>query len=412
MTPAVRVGIVGYGQQGGVYADLVAAGRVPGMVLGALSARSPDKREAAARAHPGVPFHADAVDLMESGDVDAVVVCVPPYEHPRVAGEALTRGLHVLVEKPAGVHTRRVRELNDLAASRPELTFAMMFNQRANPIGRRVKEIVDAGEIGAIRRSTWVVTSWWRPQAYFDSSPWRATWAGEGGGVLVNQAPHQLDLWQWICGVPTSVWSKVAYGFRRDIAVEDEVTAVVDHGDGVTGTFITGTHDLVGTDRLEILGDSGKVVVEGSRTATVTRFARPERELSESLGAADVERLLTGRPVEALAGFATTEVLEFDSVWGEQHAEVLANFAANILDGTPLLAPGSEGILGVRLANAIHLSSWTGEEVSLDFDEDAFLEGLAQRVAAEKASGTGGSARRRSLSDSVGVTRRYGRGNS
>jgi predicted dehydrogenase len=199
--------------------------------------------------------------------------------------------------------------------------------------------------------------------------------------VLVNQAPHQLDLWQWICGVPRSVYAKVAYGFRRDIAVEDEVTVVADYGEGVTGVFVTATHDLTGTDRFEILGDKGKIVVDGSKTATVTRLKRPERELSESMSLADVSRIFAGE-LDSDAYF-TTETIEFDSAWGGQHIGVLENFAANILNGTPLLAPGSDGIVGVRLANAIHLSSWLGREVPLDFDEDRYLELLNERIRAE-----------------------------
>ena len=256
-----------------------------------------------------------------------------------------------------------------------------MFNQRNNPLYRRIKEIVDAGEIGAIRRTNWIITTWWRPQGYYDQSAWRATWGGEGGGVLVNQAPHQLDLLQWICGIPKSVYAKVAYGFRRNIAVEDEVTAVLDYGDGATGVFITAVHDLVGTDRFEILGDNGKIVVENSKTATVTRLTKPERELSDGMGMEDVMRLFTGQL--NTDDYYSSEVIEFESAWGSQHAGVLENFAANILDGTPLIAPGSDGINGVRLANAIHLSSWTGQEVPLDFDEDLYLSELNQRIRDE-----------------------------
>ena len=170
-----------------------------------------------------------------------------------------------------------------------------MFNQRNNPLYARLKEIVGSGAIGRIRRTNWIITTWWRPQGYYDQSPWRATWGGEGGGVLVNQAPHQLDLWQWICGTPRSVYAKVAYGFRRDIAVEDEVTALVDYGDGATGIFVTATHDMVGTDRFEILGDIGKIVVMNSKTATVTRLTKPERELSDSMSIEDVRRVLMGK---------------------------------------------------------------------------------------------------------------------
>ncbi|MDH2443348.1 Gfo/Idh/MocA family oxidoreductase [Amnibacterium sp. CER49] len=381
MTDAVRLGIIGFGAQGGMYAGLVAAGRVPGMVLGAVADTDRTKAALVEERFGAVPFFDDHLALLDSGEVDAVVTTVPHYLHTEVAMAALARDVHVLVEKPAGVYTKQVAELNAFAASKPGLAFAIMFNQRTNPLYRRLKEILDSGGIGAIRRSSWIITTWWRPQGYYDQSAWRATWGGEGGGVLVNQAPHQLDLWQWLCGVPQRVFSKVAYGFRRDIAVEDEVTVVADHGDGVTGVFITATHDLVGTDRLEILGDAGRIVVEGGRTATVTRLTRPERELSDGMGPDDVRRLFTGEL--DTQRFLATEVLEFDSAWGDQHAAVLENFAAHILDGTPLLAPGAEGIAAVRLANAIHLSSWLGREVPLDFDEDEFLRLLNDRIRAE-----------------------------
>jgi len=380
-TSPVRLGIIGLGAQGSMYAKMLTDGAIPNMTLGAIADIDDAKKQKAAELYPEVPFFDDHLSLIESGTVDAVVTTVPHYLHPQMGIDALSRGIHALVEKPAGVYTAQVRELLDYAASKPELSFAIMFNQRNNPLYRRLKEIVDAGEIGAIRRTNWIITTWWRPQGYYDQSAWRATWGGEGGGVLVNQAPHQLDLWQWICGVPKSVYAKVAYGFRRDIAVEDEVTAVVDYGDGATGTFITATHDLVGTDRFEILGEQGKIVVEGSKTATVTRLIKPERELSDAMKAEDVVKLFMGEidPAELY----TTETIEFDSAWGQQHAGVLENFAANIIDGTPLLAPGADGINGVRLANAIHLSSWTGREVPLDFDEDEYLRELNARIRAE-----------------------------
>jgi predicted dehydrogenase len=379
MAAHVRLGIIGLGAQGSMYAKLIADGQVPNMQIGALSDTDPAKAKVAA--DYGVPFFGDYLAMLDSGDVDAVVTCVPHYLHPEMGINALRKDIHALVEKPAGVYTRQVKQLNEFASGKPELTFGIMFNQRKNPLYARLKEIVDNGEIGKIRRTNWIITTWWRPQGYYDQSAWRATWGGEGGGVLVNQAPHQLDLWQWICGVPKSVYAKVAYGFRRDIAVEDEVTAMVDYGDGVTGVFVTATHDLIGTDRFEILGDQGKIVVENSRVATVTRLSTPERELSDNMGPDDVVKLFTGGLDPAQ--FYTQEVLEFDSAWGAQHAGVLENFAANILDGTPLLAPGSDGINGVRLANAIHLSSWTGREVPLDFDEDDYLAELNQRIRDE-----------------------------
>jgi predicted dehydrogenase len=381
MTQKVRLGIIGLGAQGSMYAKFITDGLVPNMEIGAIADTDPGKAELVASQYPGVSFYTDYLELLESGDVDAVVTCVPHYLHPKMGMDALKRGVHALVEKPAGVYTKQVNELNAFAASHPELSFGIMFNQRNNPLYVRLKEIVDNGEIGNILRSNWIITNWWRPQGYYDQSAWRATWGGEGGGVLVNQAPHQLDLWQWICGVPKSVYAKVAYGYRRNIAVEDEVTALVDYGNGATGVFITATHEMTGTDRFEIVGDQGKIVVENSKTATVTRLKKPERELSESMDMSDVMKLFMGQL--NTEDYYTQETIEFDSVWGAQHAGVLENFAANVLDGTPLLAPGSDGIKGVRLANAIHLSSWRGAEVSLDFDEEEFLAELNNRIRSE-----------------------------
>lgn len=381
MTDTVRLGIIGLGAQGGMYAKFIADGLVPSMSVAAIADIDEAVRTKAAGLYPEAAIFDDYIAMLSSGSVDAVITCVPHFLHPEMAIEALNRDVHVLVEKPAGVYTKQVAELNRVAASKPELTFGIMFNQRNNPLYIRLKEIVDNGEIGAIRRSNWIITNWWRPQGYYDQSAWRATWGGEGGGVLVNQAPHQLDLWQWICGVPQSVYAKVAYGFRRDIAVEDEVTAVADYGNGVTGVFVTATHDIVGTDRFEILGDQGKIVVENSKTATVTRLKKPERELSDSMTMDDVMKLFMGQ-LNA-ADLYETEIIEFDSPWGAQHSGVLENFAQAVLNGTPLLAPGSDGMKGVRLANAIHLSSWTGTEVSLDFDEDEFLGMLNERIRDE-----------------------------
>jgi predicted dehydrogenase len=381
MADKVRAGIVGLGGQGLAYADLIADGLIPDMALGAAFDVDLAKEQVVKSKYPGMPFYSDYADLLQSGDVDAVIICVPHYLHPELGIAALKQDIHVLIEKPAGVYTKQVNELNAVAASKPELTFAIMFNQRNNPLYREIKEIVSSGQIGEIRHTSWIITTWWRPQVYYDQSAWRGTWGGEGGGVLVNQAPHQLDLWQWICGVPQSVYAKVAYGFRRNIAVEDEVTALVDYGGGATGVFVTATHDLVGTDRLEVVGDSGKIVVDNSRTATVTRLKVPERQLGEGIDMPTVWRLLGGQ--ENTDAYYTSEVLEFESTSGEGHARVLENFAANILNGEPLIAPGVEGINGVRLANAIYLSSWKGAEVPLDFDDDEYLSELNRRIAEE-----------------------------
>jgi len=381
MTESIRLGIIGLGAQGSMYAQFIADGRVPNVTLAAIADIDGTKQHVAAERFPAAQFFTDHIALLDSGTVDAVVTTVPHFLHPQMAIDALERDVHVLVEKPAGVYTRQVEQMNAVARSKPHLRFAVMFNQRNNPLYQRIKEIVDAGEIGRIIRSNWIITTWWRPQGYYDQSAWRATWGGEGGGVLVNQAPHQLDLWQWICGTPVSVFAKVSYGLQRDIAVEDEVTVLADFGGGSTGVFVTATHDLVGTDRLEIQGDAGKIVVDDSSVATVTRLVKPERELSAGMDMEDVRRLFMGE-LDA-SRLYTQETLQFPSAWGDQHVGVLANFAASILDGAELIAPGEDGILGVTLANAIHLSSWSGREVPLDFDEAEYLRLLDERIREE-----------------------------
>ncbi|MCH6265947.1 Gfo/Idh/MocA family protein [Neobacillus citreus] len=376
----VKLGIIGLGAEGGMYAKFISEGKVKNMVIGAICDNDPAKKQVAQENYPDVPFYDNYIDMLESGDVNAVVTTVPHYLHPEMGIEALKRNIHALVEKPAGVYTKQVKELNDFAATKPDVKFAIFFNQRTNPLYKKVKELIDNGEIGSIRRTNWIITTWWRPQGYYDQSEWRATWGGEGGGVLVNQAPHQIDLLQWICGMPKKVYSKANFGYQRDIVVEDDVTAVFDYGNGATGVFVTCTHDVVGTDRLEILGDKGKIVVDDSKKITIKRLNKPENEMSATMSMQDVMSIFMGG---GQGDIFTEEVLEFESVWGGQHIAVLEDFASAIVEGTPLLAPGSDGINGVRLANAMHLSSWLGKEVEVPFDEDLFLEELNKRIAEE-----------------------------
>ncbi|MBZ5750682.1 MULTISPECIES: Gfo/Idh/MocA family protein [Metabacillus] len=379
----VRLGIIGIGAQGGTYAGFISEGKVKNMVIGAICDIDPAKKEMCAEKYPNVPFYDNYIEMLESGDVDAVVTTVPHYLHPEMGIEALKRNIHTLLEKPAGVYTKQVKELNEFAATKPELTFGVFFNQRTNPLYQKLKELIDNGEIGNIRRTNWIITTWWRPQGYYDQSAWRATWGGEGGGVLVNQAPHQIDLLQWICGMPKKVYSNVKYGYQRNIAVEDEVTTILDYGNGATGVFITATHDILGTDRFEILGDKGKIIVDDSKKITIKRLNTPEPEMSATMSWADVMKIFTGQGPSEIS---TEEVIEFESVWGAQHCSVLENFAANILDGTPLIAPGSDGINGVALANAIHLSSWLDKEVELPIDEELYFAELTKKIEEEKKS--------------------------
>lgn len=376
----IRLGIIGLGAQGTTYAEFIKAGKIPQIEIGAICDINTEKKNEVENHYPNVPFYNDYIAMLESGDVDAIVTTVPHYLHTEIGIAALERDIHALLEKPADIYAEKVKEISELAASKPHLTFGIFFNQRTNPLYQKVKSLIDDDVIGNIRRTNWIITTWWRPQAYYDQSSWRATWSEEGGGVLVNQAPHQIDLLQWLCGMPKSVFSNIKYGYQRDLAVDDDVTTILDYGNGATGVFITCTHDIIGTDRLEITGDKGKILVEDSKTISLTRLKESETQMNRNMSWEEAAKIFKGNGLENIYD---QETFDFESVWGEQHINVLANFAANIIDGTPLIAPGNDGINGVNLVNAIYLSSWTGKEVTVPVSPSEFQDALNQQIQNE-----------------------------
>jgi predicted dehydrogenase len=373
----VKLGIIGMGNMGTTHVKNVFDGIIPGLELGAAADRLPGRREwAKDLLPPSFPVFETGSDLIKSGLVNAVLIAVPHYQHPPLAIEAFKAGLHVLCEKPAGVYTKQVREMNQ-AAEESGLVFAMMFNQRTNSYFRKMRDLVQGGTLGAVKRTSWIITNWYRPQIYYDSGDWRATWAGEGGGVLLNQCPHNLDLFQWICGMPSAVRAFCHNGKWHDIEVEDDVTAYLEYPNGATGTFITSTADAPGTNRFEITLEWGKLVNEENTRLTLYKLDQNERDFNRS----------------AAGGFdspgVTVEQIETDGS-NEQHVGVLKAFAARILRGEPLVAEGKEGIHGLTLSNAMHLSSWLEKTVTIPFDEDLFLEELNKRRALSKEKkGTG-----------------------
>jgi len=384
MTEKVKLGIIGYGAEGGMYAGFFKNNDErlnDNIELAAICDNDPAKKAKVAEDFPGLPFFDNYLDLLESGVVNAIVTTVPHYDHCVMGIDALERGIHLLGEKPAGVYTKDVERLIETSKKHPETTFAIFFNQRTNPLYRRVKQLMDEKAIGDLQRATWIITTWWRPQGYYNQSAWRATWGGEGGGVLVNQAPHQLDLLQWICGKPEKVYAKLQYGAGRNIVVENEVNALLDFGNGATGSFITCTNDIVGTDRFEIFGTKGKIIVEDSKKLIVKQLTAPEAELSENMDMQDVMRLFMGQI--NMEDYVKVTEEEFVTPQGLQHISVLNNFADHIVKGEPLLANGEEGINGVTLANAMHLSSWLDKEVDYNVDGDLYLAELNKRIAEE-----------------------------
>lgn len=366
----VRLGIIGVGNMGSGHAANILAGKCPEIELTAVADRREARRQWAKDTLPeGTAIFEEGSDLIQSGLCDAVHICTPHYQHPTLAMEAFAAGLHVMCEKPAGVYTKAVREMN-VAAEKSGKVFAMMFNQRTNCVYRKMHEMVHSGQLGELKRVNWIITDWYRTQIYYDSGDWRATWEGEGGGVLLNQCPHQLDLLQWICGLPKTVQAFCQEGKWHDIEVEDDVTAYLQFANGATGVFVTTTGDAPGTNRFEVTGTLGKLVCENDKL-TFWKLAQDEREFCRT----------------ATEGFAQPQCQQVEvETDGEnlQHVGVLNAFAGKILHGTPLVAEGTEGLGGLTLSNAMHLSSWLGRAVDIPFDEELFLSELNKRRATSR----------------------------
>lgn len=356
----VRLGVVGLGLMGTSHARSILNRQVPGCELAAIC----DQNAGVASAFPDITFFSDPAFFFRSGKIDAVIICTPHYDHTALGIAALKAGLHVLVEKPISVH--KADALRLLAAHKDSnQVFAAMFNQRTDPIYQKLRHLVASGELGRVRRINWTVTDWFRTEAYYAHGGWRATWKGEGGGVLLNQCPHNLDLFQWIFGMPAKVRGFCQLGRYHKIEVEDDVTAYFQYPDGKTGVFIASTGEAPGTNRLEVAAERGRVVLENGRME-FRRNEIPATEFSRT----------------------TTEKFSAPPVWdvsiplplhrGEQHVGILKNFTNAILKGETLLSPAAEGIHSVELANAILLSSMEDRTVELPLPAPRFAKLLTR----------------------------------
>lgn len=368
----VRYGVVGYGNMGSADAKLVSQ-EVQGAEIAAICDTSPERRAAAAKDFPQAKVY-EKLDDMLASDIDAAYIATPHYFHPEMVEKTLAAGKHALCEKPAGVYTKQVA---DMYAKLDKLTaggkvFAMMFNQRPHPAHQKIRQLITSGELGAVRRVNWIITNWYRTQSYYNSGGWRATWKGEGGGVLINQCPHQLDLWQWLFGLPKRVRAFASFGKYHDIEVEDDVTAYMEYENGATGVFITSTGDAPGTNRLEITADRGKLLFENGQITFYRNLVPVSQHLKEAKG-----------------GFESPECWKCD-IWtapgGFGHKEVHQNFVNAILKGEKLIANGTEGINGLTLGNSMLLSAWTDDWVNLPIDADLFYAKLQEAVRNSKST--------------------------
>lgn len=366
----IKLGIIGMGNMGVAHSKNITEGKTDLVELAAVCDISADRREWCKNALPeSVKIFDNATDMMKSGLVDSILIAVPHYDHPKLAIEAFSYGLNVYNEKPAGVYTKQVLEMND-AAKNSGKVFSMGFQQRTRPYFRKVRELVQGGQLGHIKKIVWIVTSWYRPQAYHDSCAWRSTWKGEGGGTIMNQNPHNLDLIQWMFGMPDEIWAKCEYGKYYDIEVEDEVTAMFKYKNGTIGIYTTSTGETPGTNRLEISCDMGKVVCEDEKI-TFFRNVKSEREFNAEFDG------VFGSPENWKCEIPVSQTSK------PEHAILLDNFASAILNGDELIAPGIDGINEMTIANSIYYSDWLGGKWidTNNFDHESFYAALQDKIA-------------------------------
>src|SRR5881394_1783748 len=365
---AVRLGIVGMGNIGKHHADYLLAGKVPRGTLTAVCSTSPHKLEPY-RAK-GLKIFDRAEKLLESREVDAVILATPHYQHTSLGIAALEAGLHLMVEKPISAHKADAERLIAVAKRHPKQVFAAMFQLRTEPRYLKIRKLIQNGDLGEIVRMSWIITDWYRTEAYYASGGWRATWRGEGGGVLLNQCLHNLDVMAWLFGLPARVRGFCQLGRYHNIEVEDNVTAFLEYPTGATGVFITSTGEAPGTNRFEIAGTRGRVVLENHRIT----FTRNEADMIEFSKTAKV-------------GFSKPEVWNVEIPFENApapHAALLQNFIDAILDDAPLIAPGEDGLHSVELANGMLYSSLLGQTVELPMDGGAFEKKLQQLIAESK----------------------------
>jgi len=370
----VRIGIIGVGNMGSAHINSVQ--NIPQAELAAICDSNKARADEKAKCAPkGCKVFYSTEELFNSGAIDAVIISVPHYDHTPIAIRAFEKGIHVLCEKPVAVTKSRAQQMIDAHAKHPHLRFALMFNQRTRQTHKKIKQLIANGEFGKIVRVNWTVTDWFRSQSYYDSGSWRATWAGEGGGVLLNQCPHHLDLFQWFFGLPVKVRSTVSIGKYHDIEVEDDVNTYCEFADGSTGNFITSTGEFPGTNRLEISGTRGRMVFEDN----VIRFKRTEVEVND----------FCRTTPESFPSMDTWDVViptRKDS--GHEHQDVIEAFVKAILDPkAELVAKGEEGIRSVEFGNAMLYSGLKGVEVTLPMDTakfDAMLDDLVKNSKLRK----------------------------
>ena len=372
----LKIGVIGIGNIGRAHLKCIYNNEVNSLKVTAICDIQEEKLAMVKENYADLETFTDYKALITSGKVEAVLIAVPHVLHGEIAIYALEHGLHVLVEKPVDVSVSVASRLNEVAAKSGKV-FSIMFNQRTNSHYLRARNLIQGNQLGELKSVRWTITNWYRTQAYYNSGSWRGTWEGEGGGVLMNQAPHNMDLLQWICGMPETVTAFCYSGKHHNIDVEDDVTMFLEYANGATGVFTTSTGEYPGTNRLEINGSKGKIVIEDG-IFKHWNLKEDERKVcfESDKGFHKIE-------------YDYTELTEYTET---AHKGIIQNFTNAVLFGEELIANGMDGIHQISLTNAAYLSESMGnQKITLPVDSVAYDEFLktmklrGKKNSAEKA---------------------------
>jgi len=314
----------------------------------------------------GCAFYEDYRTMLAETRPDVAVIVTPHPLHPSMTIDCLRAGCHVLVEKPMAVDVAEADQMITEAEKSGRI-LAINFQQRFRPIIERARALVAEGAIGPLVR-TLSIEPWFRTAYYYRTATWRATWKGEGGGVLLNQAPHTLDILCHLAGMPSKVWGWTRTRYHA-IEVEDTAQAMLEYPNGAPGYLTVSTVEAGVQPRVQIIGERGAIELMGDQL-TVHRFSPSTREYMLTSDE------MFGKPK------TTSETLEFDAGLG--HQAVYHDLKAAIADGRPPRADGREAIMSLELANAIVLSSYAGGPVTLPLDRAAYGELLADLRAGRR----------------------------
>lgn len=380
----IRMAVIGFGGMGRKYVKILADGAITGLVLQGICCRNQAGQQCIRELYPDAAIYGSVEDTFaHADDFDAVLIVTPHTTHAEIGKLAFAHGKHVFCDKPIGVSVKEAREF--LAAKREDTAFAMMFHNRMQPAFQKAKQILEEGSLGRVTRVLWTCNNWFRSPVYHASAPWRSSWSGERGGLLINQCQHFLDIWQWLFGMPDAIDADLDFGKYNDFAVDDGADIRFlyknEAGEnalgqkrlfpGLRGTMISASGEHPGVNRLEIWGSCGRLTIDGGKVLTFDRnlvdIDTFNRENTEIYGQPEhtAETLTDGQPIPL-------------------YERMLQNFSDHIRKGVPLAATGEDGLNAIMLTNAAYLSAWTKARLMLPMDEDAYENLLAEKAAEEQ----------------------------